>query len=111
MNCADINIINGHIVLPEVMAPDADLCKSLVCAGRAAEVQAEIERREWLRSAEGQAHLAAIVAQIVPMSAEERAACDAAAEAARAAAIARHNRRAAKLRARWPQHAEHFRAR
>ena len=42
---------------------------------------------------------------------KSHAACDAAAETARAAEIARHNRRVAKLRRQYPQHAEHFRMR
>lgn len=94
--CNDISIINGHIVLPEVMAPDAEFAKSLIRAGRALEVQAEIERREWLRSAEGRAHMASI--EITPMSAEDSAACAVAYAAQKAAEkVARAKGRAREL--------------
>lgn len=81
--CNDISIINGHIVLPEVMAPDAEFAKSLIRAGRALEVQAEIERRAWLRSPEGQAYVASI--PVEPMSDEDSAACAVAYAAQKAA--------------------------
>lgn len=101
--------VNGHLMLPACLAPDERECRELIAVGRVAEVAAEVTRREWLRSSDGRAHMESI--QVVPMSAEQRAACNVAAESLRASAIARHNRRNAKLRTKYPQHAEHFRDR
>lgn len=119
-NCPDIHMVNGHIILPEIMADSADLAKSLIRAGRAEEVQAEIERREYVRSpefavrmreiharekAEREAHLA------TPEGQEEKRAFEARMLAQRQAEARAYNRRQMRFRTKYPQHAEHFRLR
>lgn len=119
-NCPDIYIVNGHIILPEIMAPDAEWAKSLVRAGRADEVQAEIERREYLRSPEFEARMREIDARekaereaylATPEGQEEKRTFEACVLAQRQEEARRFNRRQLRLRAKYPQHAEHFRLR
>lgn len=53
-------VVNGHLVLPACLAADDTLVRSMIAAGRAAEVGAEVERREaekkrcWLARSGGQ---------------------------------------------------------
>ncbi len=44
---------NGHLLLPECLAPDRELAMSMIMAGRAADVGAEVRRREEAKKSVG----------------------------------------------------------
>lgn len=113
-------VANGHLCLPECLAPDREIVDSMIRAGRAAEVGDEVRRREYLRSPEFEARMREIDARekaereaylATPEGQEEKRAFEARMLAQRQEEARAYNRRQMRFRAKYPQHAEHFRLR